>query len=123
MKPPIETVRVSAKGKETLIKIKKNTGLEHWNEVCRLALCLSLSDPTIPQKPAKFGDNSIEMEWKTFTGSFQEELTSLIVLRAQKDGIDFSKKETLSEYLKSHLERGVIALQNVKYILSIFKDL
>lgn len=123
MKPPIETVRVSAKGRETLIKIKKNTGLEHWNEVCRLALCLSLSDPTIPQKPAKFGDSSIEMEWKTFTGSFQEELTSLIVLRAQKDGIDFSKKETLSEYLKSHLERGVIALQNVKYILSLFKDL
>ncbi len=122
MKPPIETVRVSAKGRETLIKIKKNTGLEHWNEVCRLALCLSLSDPTIPQKPAKFGDSSIEMEWKTFTGSFQEELTSLIVLRAQKDGIDFSKKETLYEYLKSHLERGIIALQNVKYILSLFKE-
>ncbi|TVR64211.1 MAG: DNA sulfur modification protein DndE [Candidatus Competibacteraceae bacterium] len=119
MKPPIETVRVSTKGRETLIKIKKNTGLEHWNEVCRIALCLSLADPSIPQKPEKIGDRSIDMEWKTFVGSFHEEFAAVIALKGHKEGIDLSKKETLSEYLRSHLERGISRLKNTKNISTL----
>lgn len=123
MKPPIETVRVSAKGRETLIKIKKNTGLEHWNEVCRIALCLSLSDPTTPQKPEKIGDKSIEMEWKTFAGQFQEEFACLVMSRSTKDGVDFSKKEALAEYIRAHIERGITSIQNISKITAFYEKL
>jgi len=123
MKPPIENVRVSARGKEILIKVKKHTGLEHWNEVCRIALCRSLADPTLPPKFAKMGDSSIEMEWKTFAGPFQEELASLIVFRAQKDGIDLSRREALAECLRAHLERGISSLQNIKSVSILCKKL
>ena len=123
MKPPIENVRVSTRGREILIKVKKHTGLEHWNEVCRIALCRSLSDPTSPQKSARMGDSSIEMEWKTFAGSFQEEFASLIVFRAQRDGIDLTRKEALAEYFRSHLERGIISLRNAKSLIELHEML
>ncbi len=48
MKPPVEHVKISAKAKEILVKVKRSTGLEHWNEICRIALCKSIANPTIP---------------------------------------------------------------------------
>jgi DNA sulfur modification protein DndE len=118
MRPPVEHVRVSAKGKEILIKIKRRTGMEHWNELCRVALCRSLSNPTIPPKPEKTGDSSIDMDWKTFTGSLQNEITSLVTIRAHKDGIDISNKDSFSEYFRAHIERGIINLQDIKSLSS-----
>jgi len=119
MKPPVDYVRVSVKGKEVLIKIKKRTGLEHWNEVCRVAFCRSLSNPTPPPIVGKTGDSSIDMEWRTFAGPYQEELASLIIFRAKNDGIDLSKKEALSEYFRSHLERGIVSFQNAKNLIEL----
>ncbi|MVF23450.1 DNA sulfur modification protein DndE [Methylocaldum sp. BRCS4] len=116
MKPPVDYVRVSSKGKDVLIKIKKRTGLEHWNELCRIAVCRSLSNPTLPPNPIKIGDNGIDMEWKTFAGPFQQELAALIILRAQQDGIDLSRKDSLAEYFRAHLERGISSLQSTKGI-------
>lgn len=120
MKPPVEHVRISAKGKEILIKIKRNTGLEHWNEVCRIALCKSLSNPATPVKLEKYIDNAIDIEWKTFAGLYQNELAALIIVRAVKDGIDISKKDVLADYFRSHLERGITSLQNIKSLSNLF---
>ena len=63
IKPPIEVVRVSDRGKEILIKIKKRTGLQHWNEICRVALCCSLIDPSPPPKSTKLGDSTHAFLW------------------------------------------------------------
>ena len=82
MKPPVEHVRVSAKSKEILIRVKRYTGLEHWNEICRVALCKSLSNPTPPQKSGNSSESAIDIEWKTFSGLYNEELSALFYLRA-----------------------------------------
>lgn len=116
MKPPVEHVRVSAKGREILIRVKRNTGLEHWNEICRFALCRSLANPAPPPNRAKAGDSNIDMEWKTFAGEYQEEFSALIITRAQKDGIDISNRGDLAEYFRNHLEQGIAALQKVKIL-------
>ena len=116
MKPPIEYIRVCATGKDILTKIKKHTGLEHWNELCRIALCRSLINPAPPLAVIKLGETSIEMEWKTFAGSFQQELTALIIFRAQQDGIDVTRKDSFSEYFKAHLERGITNIRNIDNI-------
>jgi DNA sulfur modification protein DndE len=121
MKPPVEHVRVSAKGKDILTKIKRHTGLEHWNEICRIALCRSLSDPNPPTKLDRTRDISIDMEWKTFAGPLHEELASLTIHRARKDGIDLSCKDALSEYFRAHLERGIAHLQNSKTLSMLCK--
>lgn len=122
MKPPVEHVRVSAKGKEILIKIKRNTGLEHWNEICRIALCRSLANLTTPVKIDKAGESTIDIEWKTFAGQYQNELSGLIVIRAQKEGINIYDKEELASYFRAHLERGITGMQNIKSLSSLILD-
>lgn len=122
MRPPVEHVRISAKGKEILIRIKRRTGLEHWNEICRIALCSSLANPKPTPKLEKAVDSSIDMDWKTFAGSYQKELLALIIICAEKDGVNTSVKEQLSEYFKSHLERGISSLQNIKCLQDILNS-
>lgn len=116
MRPPVEHVRVSDKGKEILIKIKRKTGLEHWNEICRIALCQSLANPTLPQKLEKTSESNIDIEWKTFAGQYQQELTAMIILRGKQHGINICNKEDVSQYFRSHIERGITQLQSCKDI-------
>lgn len=118
MKPPVETVRISSKSREILIKMKRRLGVERWNEICRVALCRSLANPTKPTKPKNGWDTAIEIEWKTFAGETSEVFSALIRMRAIQDGIDLKKKETFADYFRSHMERGVGSLQNV----SCFKE-
>lgn len=121
MKPPVEHVRVSAKGKDILIKVKRRTGLEHWNEICRVALCRSLSNLTPPTTGEKVGESTIDMDWKTFAGPYQQEFTSLLLVRAHKDGIDFLNNERFAEYFRAHLERGISMLQNIGSLQYLYK--
>lgn len=123
MKPPVEHVRVSAKGKDILVKIKRNTGLEHWNEICRIALCHSLANPTKPTKVDKTNDSSIDIEWKTFAGAANDQLTSVFYLSAYKHGVDFTKRDNITEYFRSHLERGIFALQHTKALRDILNSM
>jgi DNA sulfur modification protein DndE len=113
MKPPVDTVRISSKGKDILTKMKRRLGVERWNEVCRVALCRSLANPTKPTKPRQGWDSAIEIEWKTFGGEYADILTGALRVRALKDDVDIRKKEFFVEYFRAHLERGVSSLQNV----------
>ena len=120
MRPPVEHVRVSARSKEILIKIKRRTGLEHWNEICRMALCRSFANSTPPPKLDKSGDSSIDMDWKTFAGSLHEHLSAITILKANKDGINISMKDAVADYFRAHLERGIMGLQNVKDLRDLY---
>lgn len=118
MKPPVDTVRISSKGKDILSKMKRRLGLERWNEICRVALCRSLANPTKPTRPRGGWDSSIEIEWKTFAGENSDLYAAITRMRASQDGVDTLKKELLSDYFRAHMERGIGSLQNV----SKFKD-
>ena len=113
MKAPVETVRVSSKGRDILTKMKRRLGIERWNEICRVALCRSLANPTKPSKPRSGWDSAIEIEWKTFAGESSDLFSALVRVRALQDGIDIKKKEALADYFRSHMERGIGSLQNV----------
>jgi DNA sulfur modification protein DndE len=113
MKAPVETVRVSSKGRDILTKMKRRLGIERWNEICRVALCRSLANPTKPSKPRSGWDSAIEIEWKTFAGESSDLFSASVRLRALQDGIDIKKKEALADYFRAHMERGIGSLQNV----------
>lgn len=123
MKLPVEHVRVTEKGKETLMKIKRRTGLEHWNEICRVALCHSLSNPGPPPSLSKTIDSNIDIEWKTFGASLHLELQALIIYRAHKDGINLDDKIALVNYFRIHLERGLAMLQGIKSLSEMTKNI
>jgi DNA sulfur modification protein DndE len=102
----IETVRISEKGKVQLITLKRRTGIQNWNVLCRWALCSSLAEKSEPPNEDIPSDSSIEMTWKTFTGGEEELYLALIKLRANNAKIAI-EKETLNKYFRLHLHRGI----------------
>jgi DNA sulfur modification protein DndE len=102
----IETVRVSEKAKIQLITLKRRTGIQNWNVLCRWALCASLAEKSEPPNEEIPSDSSIEMTWKTFTGGEEELYIALIQLRATKAGLPL-EREIVNKYFRLHLHRGI----------------
>jgi DNA sulfur modification protein DndE len=107
----IETVKVSEKAKIQLITLKRRTGIENWNVLCRWAFCMSLKE----KNPLPFenivADSSIEMTWKTFTGGDEELYLGLLMQRAKEDNVPLDK-QSVNHYFKLHLHRGISYLNN-----------
>jgi DNA sulfur modification protein DndE len=114
----IETVRVSEKAKIQLITLKRRTGIQNWNILCRWAFCISLSEKSEPPYEDIPSDSSIEMTWKTFTGGDEEIFLALIKLRAHNSGVPLSK-ETLTRYFRLHLHRGISYMSGNPSLLKI----
>jgi len=112
MKPPVETVRISQRGKEILISAKRRTGIDQWNTLCRWALCASLAIDTPPRLSRSVEESNIEIAWKVFGGQTSELLIALLVARQNKD--TRSTKMSDGDYFRAHLERGIGYLQSVK---------
>ena len=114
----IETVRVSEKAKVQLITLKRRTGIQNWNILCRWALCSSLaekSEPPIEEIPS---DSSIEMTWKTFTGGEEELYLAIVQLRVIKAGWSLERDE-VNRYFRLHLHRGISYLTGNKNLNKI----
>ena len=112
----VETVRISQQGRDQLIKLKRVTGIQNWNILCRWALCSSLSEKSVPPQIKLVTDSPIEIAWKTFTGDGMEEVyDALVKQRCKNDGIE-PTKESLMEQFKLHLHRGLAYLGSNKNI-------
>ncbi len=106
MKPPVETVRVSKKGRDILLKIKRHTGIESWNIICRWALMASFREKKRPPICKASNEGGVEINWKVFAGDNADALAALIVQRAIADGLNNSN-EARADCLRSHLARGL----------------
>ena len=68
----IDRLRLTAGAKQQLITLKRRTGLEHYNVICRHALCASLANPApAPDEHLQFA-NGLEIEAAYF-GVYAEE--------------------------------------------------
>ena len=105
----IETVRLSEKAKTQLISLKRKTGIQNWNVLCRWGFCFSLRQPSIPPMEKIFTVSSVEMTWKVFAGAHPELYFALLVQRCHQDGLELSDK-VLTEQFKLHLHRGIAYL-------------
>lgn len=102
----IETVRISASAKDQLITLKRRTGLKHWNELGRWALCRSLAEPTRPPDVPIPTEGGIEIDWKTFGGRASDLYLDLLRQRCTIDGLRSGPK-TIQRQLLLHLHRGI----------------
>ncbi|TJY69476.1 DNA sulfur modification protein DndE [Arthrobacter sp. CAU 1506] len=103
---PIEHIRLSQTARDQLITLKRRTGIQHWNVLCRWALCRSLAEPTAPPALNLTLDSNVEMNWRTFGGDFGDVLWALLRLRCHNDGLP-SEEETLAQQFRLHLHRGI----------------
>ncbi len=111
MKPPVETVRVSKQGREQLAKLRKHTGIQHWNALCRWAMCASFAEPATPPAVTEKLDGGIEMAWKIFAGEYNEIYAALVWTRVLADGLPHTS-EGASQCLRAHIHRGLAYLSS-----------
>jgi DNA sulfur modification protein DndE len=116
MKPPVETVRVSERGRDILIKLKRKTGIEHWNVLCRWALAESLSRKEKPDRFICASESNIEIKWNTFGGEHADLYSLAVQLSHLK-----TPQLSLQEFFRAHLERGLLLLQ-MREDLTSFAD-
>lgn len=113
MRPPVETIRISRQGREQLIKLRRQTGIEHWNILCRWAFCVSLREKTPPLQTTEKLDGGVEMTWKVFSGEHGDIYSATCWLRATKDGFP-DGADGAAACLRAHLHRGLSYLASGK---------
>lgn len=114
----IETVRIDEAGRDQLARLKRNTGIDTWNVLCRWALCTSLAERTVPP-PRRFkGEAAVEIAWRVFGGPQHEIYLALLKARCRRDGLGVDDA-TLQEQLRLHIHRGLGYLAAEKSIRSI----
>lgn len=114
MKPPVENVKVSNKGRDMLIQAKRHTGMKQWNELLRWAFCISLQNPEPPKILRKLDSGIEPIEWATFAGILSNAYSAAFYLRASTDGVDQTDQDAISNYFRAHIERGVASLRSLK---------
>ncbi len=111
----IETVYLSQKSKDQLLKVRRATGIQNWNILCRWAFCLSLKDGATPPAEEYSGEHAIEMTWKVFGGQDHDIYFALLRERCRKDQLLFDK-DSLTKQLRAHLHRGIGSIANNKQL-------
>lgn len=111
MKPPVETLRISQRGKEILTRLKRKTGVEHWNVLCRWALAESLANSKPPSNGPSDQNSGVDIKWETFGGVYSDVYALMVYAHAVRE---FGSVENvnLAEYVRAHLERGLLSIQN-----------
>ena len=103
----IENIRLSEEAKGRLSRLKRRTGIQQWNTLCRWALCASLAEKAPPRNINTSADSNIDMTWKTFTGDIHGDvLIALLQVRCLADGLP-TDDATLVQQFKLHLHRGI----------------
>lgn len=105
----IETLRLSERGKEQLIKLRRSTGIKHWNALCRWALCVSLADERPVGNARIVADSNVELSWKVLTGEWSDVYFALLQQRCKVDSCS-NDATSLNMLLRRHVHRGIAML-------------
>ena len=114
----IEHIRLSQRAKDQLIKLKRVTGIEHWNELCRWALCVSFAEQSVPPAAKIPADSNVEMSWKVFGGRYADLYLALLTERCVRDSLG-TDPEVLAQQFRLHLHRGISYLAGNKKLRKI----
>jgi DNA sulfur modification protein DndE len=100
-----------------LRNLKARTGLTP-NLLCRMGLCLSLADPSIPDPSLYAEGQAREFNRFTLTGQWDALFFAMLRERLAQDGLDPEKH--LERQFKAHLSRGVTLLyQRLKSVADL----
>ncbi|MDO6559909.1 DNA sulfur modification protein DndE [Paraglaciecola chathamensis] len=102
----IDSIKLSEKQKQQLIRLKSKTGIENWNVLCRWALCMSLAENSIPPVEEIQSDSNVEMSWKVFAGEYADVYLAVLREAYQKQSANLEDLH-FSDFVKLHLNRGI----------------
>jgi DNA sulfur modification protein DndE len=110
--PLIEVVRLGPLTKNRLMTLKRRTGIDNWNILCRWAFCLSLQETDLVGERHDEPGVSIEMTWKTFAGDVSDIYEAMLIDRAFTEGVECAAVPA-SMLLRRHITRGVSRLVGI----------
>lgn len=114
----IDNIRLGQQSRDQLIRLKRITGIDNWNVLCRWALCLSLADKNLPPRLKSSGETAVDISWRTFAGEQADVYVALLVQRAHDDARP-ADREVLSELARAHIVRGIGFLTARRQMTSI----
>ena len=106
MRSSFYRLRISEKATFRLSQLKGKTGLTP-NIICRIAICYSLNDPSIPN-PADYDERGQEINRYSLTGEWDTFFIALVKERCIQDNLD--PEEDMYDQLRAHLNRGVFGI-------------
>lgn len=104
--PRFSRLRMSLRSQNLLAQLKGRTGLTP-NVTGRLAICLSLNDPS-PPNPDEFDEKGSEIHPSVMFGEHEEMFMALMIQRLEEDGLD--PEAYLNRMVRAHFNRGTIAV-------------
>ena len=102
----IDRVRLSSAAKQQLVTLKRRTGIEHYNVLCRHALCASLANPSAVADETHQYAGGVEIEWRVFAGEAEATYLNLLVVRCLQDEGE-ATADGVKRTLTRHLHRGL----------------
>ena len=108
----LEALKTTTNIKNVLSSIKRVTGIEYWNVICRWALCISLKQKSLPRLVEEKLDG-VEIDYDVFVGKNNSIYTQLLINNLMKHNIEITKSN-MYKYLYAHVNRGVSILYNKK---------
>jgi len=103
------SLRITNRGRDQLIQVKRKIPFENWNAICRWALVQSLLEDTLPPKLDNTGDSSVEMSWDVFSGGTGRLYWEVLIQWSIERGLD-PEAEDIDALFRRHIHRGIAAL-------------
>lgn len=104
---PPKSLRITNRGRDQLIQIKRKIPFENWNAICRWAYVQSLQESTLPPKLDSTGDSNVEISWDVFSGGTGHVYWELLIQWIIDNGYDEDDQEAL---FRRHVHRGIASL-------------
>ena len=104
--PRFSRLRMSLRSQNLMAHLKARTGMTP-NVTGRLAICISLADPS-PPNPDEFDEKGSEIYPSAMFGEHEEMFMALMLQRLGEDGLD--PDVYLNRMVRAHFNRGTIAL-------------
>lgn len=112
-------IRISKEASIRLSMLKAKTGLTP-NILSRIAFCLSLGEPSVPN-PTNYDEDGQEFNRYTLTGEWDVFFMALLKERLINDGLDLMLD--LLPQFRAHLNRGALSLHIRVHSLTDLCDL
>lgn len=102
----MERIKLNAAARNQLTTLKRRTGIEHNNAICRHALCISLANPSVPPDETFSFGGGIEIDWRTLTGGQDALYYNLLAVRLLSEGRRVTD-ESIRQTFVLHVHRGL----------------
>jgi len=105
----MERIKLTANAKNQLMTLKRRTGIQHNNALCRHALCISLGNPSVPPVENLTFAGGIEIDWRTLTGGQEGLYYNLLLVRLLSEGKPVTD-DLVRQTFVQHVHRGLAYL-------------